>query len=130
MARQEQDVQGKGRIAQGDRPHGGPQRSASQGSERPAGRTGNAGGSKVREGTAAPGSSTGRPPPGLDEARHATAQRAAQQADALREALFPGLMADALGLNSLFDGHALKVYLERLLEEAGNPRDPIERMML
>src|SRR5262245_45301212 len=130
MARQEHDVQGKGRTAQRDRPRGAPQRSASQGSERPAGRTGNAGGGKAPEASAAPGPGTAGPLPGLDEARHAAAQKAAQQADALREVLFAGLMADALGLNTLFDGHAIKVYLERLLEEAGRPHDPVERMML
>src|SRR5438046_1530474 len=36
-----------------------------------------------------PDPTSGQPPPGLDAARHAAAQRVAHQADALREGAFP-----------------------------------------
>ena len=72
----------------------------------------------------------GPPPPGLDADRHAAAQRAAFQADMLRQTVFPALMADAIGYDQLFDGRAYKVYLERLLADAGNPTDPVEVMLL
>lgn len=48
----------------------------------------------------------------------------------MRTSLFPALVADALGYDNLFDSAAYKVYLERLLDDAGNPGDPVERMML
>ena len=68
--------------------------------------------------------------PGLDDAQHAAAQRAAHDADMLRKGLFPILMADALGYSSAFNPHAYKLYLDKLLEDAGNPDDPIEHMMI
>lgn len=81
-----------------------------------------AGGSGAAKSTADPTPS----PPGLDAARHAAAQRAAHQADALRRAVFPALMADAIGLDRLFDGRSYKAYLEGLLRDAGSPTDPVE----
>jgi hypothetical protein len=78
----------------------------------------------------AAGEAAAQPAPGLDDARHVAGQRTAQAAQVLREQLFAALMADALGYNDPFDGQAAKTYLERLLEDAGRPRDPIERMML
>jgi hypothetical protein len=47
----------------------------------------------------------------------------------MRETFFPALMADALRCG-LFDSAAYKIYLERFLEDAGKPADPVERMML
>jgi hypothetical protein len=77
-----------------------------------------------------PGDATAQPAPGLDDARHVAGQRTAQAAQVLREQLFAALMADALGYDDPFDGPAARAYLERLCEDAGNPRDPIERMMV
>jgi hypothetical protein len=77
-------------------------------------------------GTSAPS----RPPPGLDQAKHTTAQRAAHQAQVLREDVVAAIMAGALGYDRLFDTHGYRAYLERVLEDANNPRDPIEVMML
>jgi hypothetical protein len=54
----------------------------------------------------------------------------AQAAEVLHEQMFAALMADALGYDEPFDGQAAQAYLECLLEDAGNPRDPIERMMV
>jgi hypothetical protein len=48
----------------------------------------------------------------------------------MRKGLFPLLMAQAVGHSSLIDGSACRVFLERLLAEAGNPADPVERMLL
>jgi hypothetical protein len=39
-------------------------------------------------------------------------------------------MATALGLDALFDSSGYKSYLEQLLQDAGNPKDPIEVMLL
>lgn len=75
-------------------------------------------------------SADGKTAPGLDPDRQAAMQRAAQQADTLRDGYFAALMAMALHSDSVFGAGAYKVYVERLLEEAGNPRDPIERMMI
>jgi hypothetical protein len=67
---------------------------------------------------------------GLDAAEHAAAQRHAEQAESLRERIFPALMAWALPFRRSIDPGAYKVYLDQLLEDAGNPKDPIERMMI
>jgi len=68
--------------------------------------------------------------PGLNPDKHAAAQKVAQQAEVLRRTVFPALMADALGYAKLFDSAAYKVYLERLVADAGNPTDPVEIMLL
>jgi hypothetical protein len=68
------------------------------------------------------------PPP--TDPRRQVQQRAAHHADALRGAAFPVLMSEALGLGGMFDGSACRVFLERLLADAGNPADPVERMLL
>lgn len=72
----------------------------------------------------------GPPPLGLDPTRHAAAQTVAYQADVLREVVFPGLMSSALALDGVVDGPAYRVYLARLLADAGSPADPVERMLL
>lgn len=71
-----------------------------------------------------------KPPDGLDEARHTKNQLSAQQADALREGIFPALMASALQLDKFLDTPAFKVFLKRLHEDAGSPTSPIARMMI
>ena len=71
-----------------------------------------------------------KPPPGLDAGRHDAAQKVWQQTEVMRQTLFPALMADALGYENVFDGRAYKLYLEQLIQEAGTPNDPIERMLL
>ena len=71
-----------------------------------------------------------RPPPGLDDERHAAAQRAAHMGEVVRQAFVPGCMASALGTNGLFDGRAFRVYLDNFLRDAGAPTDPLERLLL
>jgi hypothetical protein len=128
MASKKQDVPGEGRTARGT----GGRRAAhtSTRAKMPPEGTGNAARDPAHEATAAPGGAASGPPRGLDEARHVAAQRAAHQAEVMREALFPALMADALGYGGTFDSRAYKVFLDRLLEDAGNPSDPVERMLL
>jgi hypothetical protein len=48
----------------------------------------------------------------------------------LRKGVFPALMASALSLDQFFDTAAYKLYVEQVLEEAGNPADPIEEMLI
>lgn len=70
------------------------------------------------------------PPPGLDDARHAAAQKAAHGAEVLRQNLFASLMAGALSLDRCgIETSAFKTYLQRFMDDLGSPQDPIERMM-
>lgn len=73
---------------------------------------------------------TQAPPPGLDEARHAAAQRTAHQANVLREGAFSALLATALNLDKHFDTGAYRVYLAGVMRDLGDPKDPIERMLI
>lgn len=70
------------------------------------------------------------PPPGLDEARHAAAQRSAHGAEGLRAGVFPALMATALNLDRFFDANAYKIYLANVMRDLGDPKDPVERMLV
>jgi hypothetical protein len=70
------------------------------------------------------------PPAGLDTARHAAAQRRAQGAELLRKGAFSALMATALAIDPFLETGAYRLYLEQLKEDAGNPRDPIEVMLI
>ena len=56
-------------------------------------------------------------------------QRAARQAEALRQ-VFPACMAVALSLHGQIGPSGYKAYLTQLLKDAGDPVDPIERMLL
>lgn len=76
------------------------------------------------------GSIASEAPAGLDATRHAAAQRQAHQAEVLRTGVFPALMADALRLDALFETPSYKILLDRLLQEAGAPDDPIEVMLV
>lgn len=116
--------------ASGNGPGGAPPPSAARQRAHAPGATESDPGKNPQQAAAAPTSADEQPPPGLDEARHAAAQRAAFQAEVMRQALFPAMMADALGYDNTFESRAYKVYLERLLQDAGNPTDPVERMML
>lgn len=69
-------------------------------------------------------------PAGLDENEHRKGQQAARQAEALREAAFPAYMASALGLSNQFGPEGYQLYLNQVIEGTGNPKDPIERMLV
>src|SRR5262245_17338250 len=56
-------------------------------------------------------------------------QRAVRQAEALRQ-VFPACMAVALSLHGQIGPSGYKAYLTQLLKDAGDPVDPIERMLL
>src|SRR5262245_52822731 len=75
-----------------------------------------------------PPASAAPPPPGLDAARHRAAQAGARGADVLRQAFVPACMAAALSSSGLFDGSAFRCYLDQFLQDAGAPRDPVERL--
>jgi hypothetical protein len=79
---------------------------------------------------AATGTASAQAPPGLDAQRHAADQLAARAADLLRKGVFASLMADALGFERVFDATAVRIFLEVLLRDAGNPSDPVEVMLL
>jgi hypothetical protein len=70
------------------------------------------------------------PPPGLDDAGHAAAQRAAHRAEVLRQGFVPACMATALGTNGQFDAPAFHAYLQEFVRDAGDPRDPVERVLV
>jgi len=80
--------------------------------------------------TAAAQETASSSPPGLNDARHADAQQTAHRAEVLRRGVFPALMASALDYDRLFRPEDYQVYLDGLLRDAGNPRDPIEVMLL
>ena len=66
---------------------------------------------------------------GLDRDRHAAAQRAAHEAEILRKAVVPASMATAIRIDQV-SASGYRAYPDRLLQDAGNPTDPIEIMML
>ncbi len=70
------------------------------------------------------------PPLGLDEARHAAAQRSAHGAEVLRANVFPAMLATALNLDNFLDANAYKIYLTNVMRDLGDPTDPIERMLV
>lgn len=92
-------------------------------------------GAGARPGPSTFGSTTSRQvpqeaPPGLDGRRHTVAQRAAQQAEILRVAYVPAALAAALNMDGRIDGNACRIYLDRFLEDAGDPSDPVQRVLL
>jgi len=128
MARKKQSTPEGGRAARGSGKRGTAHNPTRPGKANPEG-TGNASGVHGHEAPAAPSDATERPPPGLDDAKHAAAQRAANQAEIMRQTLFPAIMADALGYEGTFEARAYKVFLDQLIEESG-AADPIERLIL
>jgi hypothetical protein len=81
-------------------------------------------------GTASPQATQEPLPVGLDEARHAKAQHAAHGAEVLRQGVFPTMMASALNLDRFFDSNADRIYLASVMRDLGDPKDPIERMLI
>jgi len=82
--------------------------------------------------TASPAPATdaaGKPAPGLDEAKHAAAQKSAAAAEVLRDSLYPHLLSDSIGAKGAFDAATCQAYLEQFIADMGSPGDPIERMM-
>src|SRR5262245_51047132 len=74
------------------------------------------------------GTGEGRPPGKQPEPT--PAERAARQAEALRQAIFPSFMALALGLDNQVGPLGYRAYLAQLIKDAGDPPDPIERMLI
>lgn len=73
---------------------------------------------------------TQEPPDGLNEAHHAAVQRSAHGGEVLREGLFATFMATALNLDKFFDARAYRIYLANVMRDLGDPKDPIERMLI
>lgn len=57
-------------------------------------------------------------------------QRIALEAETIGKRFFPALMHSALSVPSVGLTEAYQEFLAQLLEDAGHPTDPIERMML
>jgi hypothetical protein len=70
------------------------------------------------------------PAPGLDAARHAAGQEADAQVDAIRNTILPSSLMDALGLHKCFTFDGYQRYLEKLVENAGSPTDPLPTMLV
>src|SRR5579885_2935475 len=68
------------------------------------------------------------PPPGSVEPRKRLTSEA--QAGLLSNGMFAVLTASALGLDQYVDAVGYKLHWEQFLEEAGNPTDPVERILL
>lgn len=73
---------------------------------------------------------TGHPPLGADTAKHAAAQQAAQRADAISKGFLPSCMAAACGLNGTFSPESFRGFVDQFLRDAGDPQDPIERVLV
>lgn len=69
-------------------------------------------------------------PPGLDEQRHSQAQREAHVADVLVSRFTPSCIATALNHPEMFTIESARIYLDRILADAGDPKDPIKRMLI
>jgi hypothetical protein len=86
------------------------------------------------ESAAAPGETPPPPPePQVDpeEARrHAAAQLAAAEAEAIKTTILPACLASALALDGSFDAQGYRTFLEDFVRDAGSPADPVERLLL
>ena len=119
-----------GRMDRSSQPRGSSQHTTSRRGSLPDSGVGTVAQKQVPETSAAPIPATTDPPAGLDPARHAAAQKRAQQAEILRKGAFPALMATALSIDPYFETGAYRIYLEQLKQDAGNPTDPIEVMLI
>jgi hypothetical protein len=69
-------------------------------------------------------------PPGLDEGKHRSAQVHAQAAEVIDHEIFPYFMAKALGLDDRLSIPVYQAFLAQKMSEMGDPKDPIERMLI
>lgn len=60
----------------------------------------------------------------------AALRKAMREADVIRDIAFPAALASAVPLGDAAGPSGWKLYRDQLLKEAGNPTDPIERMMI
>lgn len=68
------------------------------------------------------------PGPGPDAARHGEAQRAAAKADVIRTKLYAAYIAPAVGKQ--FAVADVVAYLDRFVDDAGAPADPVQRALV
>ncbi len=85
-------------------------------------RTANAAEGKAPEGALAPRSRQ-------TAERQAALAKAQQQATVVEKAFFPSLMAASVPVTKDIGASGFRLYLDKLLEDAGRPTDPIEVMM-
>lgn len=70
------------------------------------------------------------PPQDPDAARRAAQQQAMGQAEDLRQAVIPAFLSLALNQGPRLGAAGVKAYLDDLMHAAGDPADPIERMLI
>ena len=81
------------------------------------------------------GSPPAEPSPASGTRRLTAQQQVAQanaerQADIIQDAVFAAGMAGSIPVGNGVGAGGFKIYLDRLLKEAGNPTDPLERMLV
>lgn len=62
--------------------------------------------------------------------QQAATAKAESEADIIENALFAASMASSIEVGNGVSASGFKVYLDRVLNQSGNPTDPIERMMV
>ena len=67
---------------------------------------------------------------GVDPQKNARTQQLAQQAEHLRNNLIPAMMTQIVGNEETFDASGFRTFFDRLMDDAGNPDDPVERMLI
>jgi hypothetical protein len=113
-------------------PHGqrgGPEQATKRAQNQPPGRIGGAAAAQPHASPGTPTATGKGSPAGLDAARHAAAQRAAQSADILQQSYIAACLTSALGVQE-FDVHACRDFLDRFVADAGGTQDPVERVLL
>jgi len=66
----------------------------------------------------------------LNVEQQAAQAKAESEADIIEHAVFAASMASSVAVGNGVTASGFKRYLDRLLEQSGNPTDPIERMMI
>ena len=68
--------------------------------------------------------------PRLTAQQYAALSKAEREADIIQDVLFAASMAGSISAGDSVSSSGFKVFLERLLKQAGDPTDPVERMMI
>ncbi|WP_339612795.1 hypothetical protein, partial [uncultured Rubinisphaera sp.] len=68
--------------------------------------------------------------PKLTAQQLAALNKAEREADVIEEVLFAASMAGSVSVGNQVGPNGFKVYLQRLLKQAGDPDDPLEQMMI
>jgi len=68
--------------------------------------------------------------PELTAQQSAALEKAEREADLIEHAIFAASLAGAVSSGNRVGPNGYRIYLERLLKRAGDPQDPIERMLI